>query len=70
MNMMSLSRLWSILLRAAKVFFGAWAFAVAGTIIFVVVALITVGPDATESMHYATIVSFLLGLPIMLRWLK
>ncbi len=61
----------SVLLRAIKVFFGAWAFAVTGTILFAVAALVVGAQgEATESLRYATVVLFLLGVPIMARWLK
>jgi hypothetical protein len=61
----------SALWRAIKVFFGAWAFAVAGTILFAVVTLVVGGQgEATGSLRYATPFLFFIGVPIMARWLK
>ncbi len=61
----------SVLWRAIKVFFAAWAFAVAGTIVFAVAILVVGGQgEVTESLRYATVVLFFLGIPIMARWLK
>ena len=71
MNETTHSKPRSVLWRAIKVFFGAWAFAVAGTIVFAVTTLVFGGHgEETESLRYATPVLFLLGVPIMARWLK
>jgi len=62
----------AIVWRAVKVLLGAWGFAVAGIIVFAVGALFVGSPDAVNnnSLPYVTAVLFLLGIPIMMRWLK
>jgi len=66
-------RFWPMLWRAIKVLLGAWAFAVAGTIL-VSAALLVLGdsesPQFLEHVRYATVGLFVLGIPVMLRWLK
>jgi hypothetical protein len=63
-----------MLWRGAKVLFGAWAFAVVGVILIAAVVLVAGGADSatrlTEYLRYASVPLFLLGIPIMLRWLK
>jgi ABC-type Co2+ transport system permease subunit len=74
MGQTSHSRLRAIVWRTAKVLFGAWAFAVAGVILLSVGGLLVGGEGAaswgTDYLRYSSVVLFLLGVPIMLRWLK
>ncbi|MGA7801025.1 MAG: hypothetical protein WCC36_09455 [Gammaproteobacteria bacterium] len=71
MNEMSHSKPRALVWRAVKVLFGAWALAVAGTIVVAVATLIVGGQgDAPESLRYVSAALFLLGVPIMMRWLK
>ena len=57
-------RLWPTLWRGAKVLFGAWAFAVVGIII------LGAATQSTEHLRYASVPLFLIGIAVMLRWLK
>ena len=60
--------------RGVKVLFGAWGFAVACVILTGTLGHIALGPRAAQwvfdHLHYATILFFVVGLPIMLRWLR
>ena len=71
MNSTPLAKARSRILHIAKVLFGAWAFAVAGTILTSLVTLSFNDPGSHVALvRYATWIFFLLGIPIMLRWLK
>jgi hypothetical protein len=60
--------------RFAKVLLAAWAFAVAGVIVCFVVSTIVAGSSGAdwvrEHIPYFTLGLFLIGIPVMLRWLR
>jgi hypothetical protein len=57
--------------RLVKIFLGAWAFAVAGGIVTSLVLTFAIGPAwSADYLRYAFGALFLVGIPIMQRWLK
>jgi hypothetical protein len=57
--------------RVVKVLLGAWAFAVGGVILLSLGLTIIVGPDwSSDNLRYASVILFLIGIPIIHKWLK
>jgi len=59
-----------MLWRIAKVLFGAWAFAVAGVILFAIISMLAGVADPYAYMRYASVPLFVVGIALMFRWLK
>jgi hypothetical protein len=69
--MASFSKYRIIIWRVIKVLFGAWGLAVAGVTIFALSVQIVGGHSAdANSLRIAALALFLLGIPVMMRWLK
>ena len=57
--------------RLVKVLLGAWAFAVAGVIVTSLGLTLIVGSAwSTDYLRYASVGLFLVGIPVVHRWLK